>query len=166
MKRSPASRMLVVATWAAFSFLAPPSSAQITTGGIAGRIVDEKGTPLPGVVVTARNGETGLERGVTSGREGQYAFSGLPPAAYAVRASLAEHSAPVENIIVNLGQTVPLNFAMQPGAGLQETVKVTAEPYLLNTTKTELGTVVTETQIRSYPLINRDYNDLARFAPG
>ncbi len=158
--------MLVVATWAAFSLLAPSSSAQITTGGVAGRIVDEKGVPLPGVVVTARNGETGLERGVTSGRVGQYVIPGLPPAAYAVRASLAGYNAPVKNVIVNLGQTVPLDFAMQPGTGFQETVKVTAEPYLLSTRKTELGTVVTETQIRSYPLINRDYNDLARFAPG
>src|SRR5258706_16383032 len=106
MKRSPASRMLVVATWAAFSFLAPPSSAQITTGGIAGRIVDEKGTPLPGVVVTARNGETGLERGVTSGRDGQYAFSGLPPAGLEGRADPAGQKGPRENSSFNLGATV------------------------------------------------------------
>ncbi len=158
--------MLLVATWGAFSLLAPPSNAQITTGGIAGKIIDEKGSPLPGVVVTARNAETGLEREVTSGRDGQYAIPGLPPSAYAVRASLAGYSAPIENVIVNLGQTVPLNIAMQPGAVLQESVKVTAESFLLNTRKTELSTVVTETQIRSYPLINRDYNDLARFAPG
>jgi len=133
---------------------------------MTGKIVDEKGDALPGVLVTARNRDTGIERAVTTDSRGEYSLLGLPPATYIVQATFAGFGAPLKTIVVNLGQKVPLNFEMKPGGGLKEEMKVTAEPPLVNTTKTELSTVVTETQIKSFPLINRDYNDLAQLAPG
>ena len=152
----------LVCSW----WTAPPAQAQITTGGVTGKVVDERGSPLPGVLITLRNSETGIERAATSNTDGSCIILGLPPAVYVAQATLPEYGAPLQTIVVNLGQTVPVNFKMEQGGGLEETVKVTAETPLLNTTKTEISTVVTERQIRSFPLINRDYNDLAQFAPG
>ena len=143
-----------------------PALAQITTGAVRGKVTDKKGAPLPGVIVTLRNNETGSERGARSNSDGEYAIPDLPPATYVAQATLMEYGAPAQTVVVNLGQTVPVSFVMEPGGGYQETVKVTAAAPLLNTTKTELSTVVTEQEIRSFPLINRDFNDLAKFAPG
>jgi carboxypeptidase family protein/TonB-dependent receptor-like protein len=139
---------------------------QITTGGVIGRILDEAGRPLAGVHVTLRNSETGLEREGITNDQGEYVIPGLPPAVYVVQATLAEYGAPLRSVVVNLGQNVPLDIVMRPGGGLKETVTVFSEPELLNTTTPEISTVVTERAIQSFPLINRDYNDLALFAPG
>jgi len=161
--------------WLVFAFIAlalvvplawSPAGAQISTGGMTGKIVDEKGDPLPGVLITARNRDTGIERAVTTDSKGEYSLLGLPPATYIVQATFTGYGAPLKTIVVNIGQKVPLNFELKPGGGLKEEMKVTAEPPLVNTTKSEISTVVTETQIRSYPLLNRDFNDLAQLAPG
>lgn len=143
-----------------------PALAQITTGGIAGTVVNDKGNPFQGVLVTARNATTGIERSSSTGKDGRYAIPGLPPASYVVQAVAADYGAQPEVVVVNVGQTVTLPITLKPGEGLTERVEVVATPPLLNTNKTELGTVITEHQIRTYPLINRDFNDLAQFAPG
>jgi outer membrane receptor for ferrienterochelin and colicin len=144
----------------------PRTLAQITTGGISGKVVDDKGEPFPGVTVTARSAATGVERSASTGKDGRYSILGLPPATYVVQAIAGEYGTPPTTLVVNLGQTVSLVIALEPGGGLNETVQVVAAPPLLNTNKIELGTVVTESQIHAYPLINRDFNDLAQFAPG
>jgi hypothetical protein len=154
-----AAALLALAGWL-------PAAAQITTGSISGKVVDEKGDPLPGALITARNRDTGLERAVPTDSRGEYRLLGLPPAIYVVQATLTGFGAPLKTIVVNLGQNVPLNFEMKPGGGLKEELEVTAEPPLVNTTKAEVSTVVTETQVRSFPLLQRDYNDLAQLSPG
>jgi len=151
--------VLVVAT-------ATTANAQITSGGLSGKIVDENGEGLPGVLVTATNPETGLERATTTGPTGEYRILALPPAVYVVQAKISGYGAAPKTVVVNIGQLVPLNFDMKPGGGLKEELEVTAEPPLVNTTKSEVSTVVTETEVRSYPLFQRDYSDLASLAPG
>ncbi len=140
------------------------AAAQIATGSISGQAVDEAGNGLPGVLVTARGADTGLERSATTDESGNYRILALPPAAYEIRATLSGYGTQPRNLVVNVGQVVVLNLEMIPR--FQETVVVTAVPTAINTTKPEISTVVTEEQIRSYPLINRDFTDLARLAPG
>jgi len=156
----------LLAGLASLAWLSQPVVAQITTGSITGKAVDEKGEVLPGVLITARDPETGLERAAPTDTRGEYRLLGLPPTTYVVQATLTGYGALPKTVVVNIGQIVPLNFDMKPGGGLEERVEVTAEQPILNTTKTELSTVVSEQQVRSYPLIQRDYNDLAQLAPG
>ncbi|MBI3450749.1 MAG: TonB-dependent receptor, partial [Acidobacteria bacterium] len=106
------------------------------------------------------------ERAVTTDGSGNFSLLALPPATYIVQATFTGYGAPLKTVVVNLGQKVPLNFEMKPGGGLKEELKVTAEAPIVNTTKNEISTVVSETQVRSYPLLNRDYTDLASLAPG
>lgn len=158
--------LLAALASAALFVWAPAVAQSTTTGGLDGKVVDEKGDALPGVLVTARNRDTGLERAVTTDAKGLYKMLGLPPAVYVVQATLTGYGAPLKTVVVNLGQLVPLNFELRPGAGLKEELKVTAEPPIVNTTKAEVSTVVTERDVRAYPLLQRDYNDLAQLAPG
>ena len=79
---------ILVLALAALSLAVSPAVAQMTTGGVTGKVVDEKGAPLPGVLVTLRNVDTGIERGVTSNAEGAYTILGLPPAIYVAQATV------------------------------------------------------------------------------
>ncbi len=151
--------IVVLANWM-------PAVAQINTGGIVGRVTDQAGEALPGVLITVQNPEKGFERAVTSNAEGVYRIIALPPAVYLVQAKISGYGAPLKSIPVNVGQMVPVDFTMDPEGGLREKLTVTVEAPLVNTTKTEVSTLVTEKEIRAYPLIQRDFNDLAQLAPG
>src|SRR2546430_9570361 len=62
--------VVVVALAGAF---ARPAHAQ-NTGVIEGTITDEQGGVMPGVTVTLRNTETGVERTVITEADGKYRF--------------------------------------------------------------------------------------------
>ena len=66
--------------------IAGRSTAQETTGAIAGRIVDAQGLSLPGVAVTA-TGPQGATTAVTS-TEGRFTIPFLTPGEYSVHAEL------------------------------------------------------------------------------
>jgi len=149
------------------SLLSPSHTlAQTTTGNIEGKVVGENGDPLLDVQIAARNPSTGVVRGSTSDRQGRYRLLGLPPGGYILRATLAGYGASPQETVVNIGQTVRLGFTMQAVSGLVEAVRVTGERPLLNSTSSELVAVVTEKEIQSYPLLNREFSDLAVLAPG
>ena len=49
---------------------AAPALAQQTTGNITGRILDDQGSAVPGVSVTALNSQTGFSRTTVTDAEG------------------------------------------------------------------------------------------------
>ena len=72
--------------------------AAATTGTISGVVLDERGQPLNGVVVSAMGGSTSF---AVSDRVGQYTLRALTPGAYLVRAHL-EGYLPARNTIVTV----------------------------------------------------------------
>ena len=88
--------------------------AQITTGSISGRVVDDRKAPLPGVAIVARSLDRGLERGIPTDRQGRFNLLGLPPGGYRVQATLDGYGAAPRETVVNLGQTSVVDFTMQP----------------------------------------------------
>jgi hypothetical protein len=76
-----------------------------TTGTISGVVLDERGQPLNGVVVSAMGGSTSF---AVSDKVGQYTLRSLTPGAYLVRAHL-EGYIPARNTIVTVrpsGRTI------------------------------------------------------------
>jgi hypothetical protein len=63
--------------------------AQTSRGAVAGTVTDASGGLLPGVTVTARADATGSLRSVTTGPQGAYRLSELPPGSYALTFELA-----------------------------------------------------------------------------
>ena len=100
------------------------AGAQDTTGTISGRTVDTQGLVLPGVTLTA-TGPQGVKTTVTDG-DGRFTLAFLTPGPYTVHADLQGFT-PVDRpeVLVRVGQTVDLPFAMTIGA-LEETVQVVA----------------------------------------
>src|SRR5689334_2203009 len=87
--------------------LAIPAGAQTVTGTMNGTVTDKSGAALPGVTVTIRNADTGLERVVVTDKAGFYNAPFLPIGRYNVQAELSGFGTMRhQNVGVDLNQTV------------------------------------------------------------
>jgi hypothetical protein len=151
---------------AASALVGTAAAAQQTTGNIQGRITDAQKAAVPGVTVTARSAATGFSRTEVTDSEGIYRLNGLPVGTYDVHAELSgfeKYDRP--GIIVNVAQTVDLNVDLRV-AGVSESVKVTAESPIIQTTSSSVGGVVDTSKIESLPLNGRQFANLAATIPG
>ncbi len=139
--------------------------AQSSNGAIAGTVADDSGSPVPGVTVTATNTATGVARTAVSNATGQYALALLPPATYTVTAELSGFQ-PVkrEKIVVNVGTDVTLNIKMK--VGVAEELTVTAAAPVIETSKSEVSSVVNEKAIQNLPTNGRNFIDFVLTTPG
>jgi hypothetical protein len=159
-------RMIVAMIALAAIALGVPAAAQQTTGNIQGRVVDAQKAAVPGVTVTAKSATTGFSRTEVTDTEGVYRLTALPVGTYDVRAELSGF-APYERkaIIVNVGQTTDINIDLNV-AGVAESVSVTAESPLIQTTTSAVGGVVDVGRIESLPLNGRQFANAAVTIPG
>jgi outer membrane receptor protein involved in Fe transport len=140
--------------------------AQQTTGTIAGRVTDPQGSAIPGATVSASNAQTGFNRTAVSDNEGLYRLAALPVGTYDVKVELQGFTT-VErkSVPVTVGQTVDANFDLKV-ASLTETVTVTGDSPLIQTSSSSVGGVVDVQDIESLPLNGRQFANLALTIPG
>ena len=140
--------------------------AQQTTGTVAGRILDAQGAAVPGVTVTARQGQTGFVRTTVSDGEGVYRLTALPVGVYDLTAELQGFTKiDSKGIVVNVGQTLDVDLTLKLG-GVQESITVNAETPLIETSSSSVGGVVDIGRIESLPLNGRQFANLAATIPG
>src|SRR5262245_26607456 len=145
---------------------AAPAFAQRTTGTINGRVLDEQGTAVPGVGVTATNTSTGFVRNGVSDEEGVYRLSPRPGGTYDVVAALSGFTAVSKpGIVVNVSQTLDLNFDLKV-AQVAENITVSGGTPLIETSSSSVGGVVDIGRIESLPLNGRQFANLAATIPG
>jgi hypothetical protein len=145
---------------------ANPALTQTTNGAIVGIVNDAQGGVLPGVTVTLRNADTGLNRTIVTEADGRYRVGGLPPGRYELQAELQGFgSVQVTDIQLQVGAEFLRNVTLQL-QGVQENVTVTADAPLVETSKVEVSGVVTQEQMQMLPLATRQPMDLALLMPG
>jgi Carboxypeptidase regulatory-like domain len=159
-------KRVVLGLLIAASLLPGSLAAQAVTGTILGTITDTSGAVMPGATVTLRNTGTGLVRTVVTDADGEYTAPSLPTGKYAVSAELSGFKT-VTQPDINLGvdQRVRINLRMEVGA-VEESVTVTGQSPLVQTSSSELGTTVAEEQIKTLPLNGRNFVNLTRTVPG
>jgi len=141
-------------------------SAQSTGGRILGRVADPTGAVLANVQVTLVNEETGVARTSTTNESGDYVFPEVPVGNYRAEFDLAGFKKNVHRgITLQLNQVLTLNMVMQIGEA-KEVVEVTSEAPLVDTTTTQLGTVVNDRAIAQLPLNQRDTYQFLSLQPG
>ncbi len=140
--------------------------AQQTAGNLTGRILDVQGGALPGATVTAVNDGTGYSRTVTSDEAGIYRLNALPVGTYTLTVELSGFTRTErKEVPVNVGQTAALDFPLSI-AGLQESVTVTSEAPMVDTTASSVGGLVDIGTIEDLPLNGRQFANLAVTIPG
>jgi Carboxypeptidase regulatory-like domain/TonB dependent receptor len=147
------------------SLLLGYASAQVATGDITGRVVDPSGSVVPGATVTARNTGTGLTRAVTTNSDGDYTIPQLPPGIYEITVEGRGFSkAVLKDVQVLVGSRETRNFDLKAGA-VTETVTVSSDVATIETTKSDIGGVVTPSEVQNLPLVNRTFASLSVIMP-
>ncbi len=141
-------------------------SAQGTGGRILGRVADSSGAVLANVKVTLTNEATGVSNETTTNENGEYGFPQVPVAVYRMDFDLAGFKKSVQRAVnVDLNQIVTVNSVLQVGE-TKETVEVTSEAPLIDTTSTQLGAIMDSRQVSTLPLNSRDTYQLLQLQPG
>jgi hypothetical protein len=145
---------------------AAPLLAQGGRAEINGTVTDAQKAVLPGVTVTVTNEETGLMREAITDGTGRYVIPQLLPGPYTIKADLSGFQPMTRsNMVVRVGEelTVPLTLSL---AGVTETLVVTAEAPLVESTSNRIGTNITSSEIDSLPSANRSQFSLMQTIPG
>ena len=151
----------------ALLFVASLSIAQVRDlGTFVGTVSDLEHTVLPGVTITAKNIDTGLTQSTISNDQGRYRLDRIPVGNYNLSASLAGFKTMVkEGLVVQAGSELKVNFGLEIGK-IEESVTVVSVSPMVETTRSQVSTVITEREILGYPQGNRNYLSLMAYAPG
>ncbi len=150
------------------SFLAAATiaHAQETRGTISGTVIDEQATAVPGATVTVRNLDTNVSNTLIANSSGYYEASLLLPGNYRVTAELVGFKTAVRNgIILSVGQQVDVKISLAVGA-ISETVTVTGEAPILDTSVVTTGQNLDRRSVESLPMFANMPVLLTRFVAG
>src|SRR5437899_5249041 len=136
------------------------------TGDVTGSIKDTTGAVMQNVAVAVVKTAKGIRHTMATDSTGQYRLTGLPPASYEVSAAMPGFESQVrKNIVLNLGETVIVDFQMKVSAG-REIVEVLADSPVVDTARGSQAGVVEQESIRELPIDRRDYLTFALLMPG
>jgi hypothetical protein len=145
---------------------AATAGAQQGTTEIRGKVTDEQGSAIPGATVTLRNQETGMFRETISGSDGTYFISAVTPGTYQVTGELQGFKKRMlSDVVLEVGKTATLDVQLAVGA-IEESVTVTAESQLVDTSSKEIGGNITSRELVALPSINRNFVGLIGVLPG
>ncbi len=139
---------------------------QITGGSFRGVITDQSGAVVSNAKVVLLDTVNGAPRNAVSGESGEYLFPSVPPGVYSFTVSASGfQTLHNERVTLQVAQQATLDFKLRPG-NVSETVNVTGEAPLLNTTDSTVGTVVDGEKITQLPLNGRQFTQLILLTPG
>lgn len=151
-----------------FLWLLFPGStrAQVITASLQGVVRDASGAVVPGARVEVRNTATNAEVDITTGSDGFFLATPLPPGPYTVTIKAKGFNTLVSNtIVLDVDQRAQEDFTLKVGA-VAQTVSVTATAPLLSSTTSDVGQVVNSNQITNLPLNARETYQFIFLTPG
>jgi Carboxypeptidase regulatory-like domain len=158
--------LLGVAAGSALLAGAQMSSAQSTGGRIRGTVSDPSSGAVAAAKVTLISEATNVVRESETSGTGEYLFIEVPVGSYEIDVNQAGFKKYVrKGIALDLNETISVDITLQLGTSA-ETVEVTGEPPVVDTTSTQLGAVVNERSSTQLPLNQRDVYQLLQLQPG
>jgi len=150
-----------------FVFLATIMHAQqAPNGSIVGVITDSTGAVVPGVAVRATKLDTNVTVTATSNESGNYEILYLLPGEYRVTAETTGFKRWARsNIDLRAGDRIRIDVSLELG-DVAETVEVTAQAPVLESTTATMSQVITSRQISNLPLKNGSLAWVYAMAPG
>jgi hypothetical protein len=132
--------------------LGAPALAQVQTGSILVRVVDEQGAVLPGASITISS--PALVSGTmsaTTDTGGVYRFPSLSPGTYSVKVDLAGFQSVVrDGVAVLVGQTASVDLALKV-ASVTEAVTVTGAASTVDTTSANTSVNLSSALLQQTP---------------
>jgi hypothetical protein len=140
--------------------------SQANFGRILGTVTDQSGGVLAGATVTVIDTQRGVTRTLITDDAGEYNAPTLTPSTYTVRVEAKGfRKLERQNIVLEVGKEVRVDLTPQPGEQTQ-TVTVTEQLPLVETTNATLGGTLNNADIQDMPLNGRNYQNLLALRPG
>jgi hypothetical protein len=146
---------IVLAAFVALIVATSDAAGQSAQGGLRGAVKDAQGV-IPGAAVTLLNEANGVSRETVTNDVGEYSFPAVEPSAYTVTASVTGYKKfERKGVPVGLQQFVTLDVMLEVGA-IEESITVTGESPLVDTSNASTGGVLDKSTLESAPTIGRN----------
>ncbi len=137
-----------------------------TTGSISGTVKDPSGAIIPGATVTATDAATNFQTKTVSDDKGYYAFPSLPVGRYNIKVEDQGFGTQSRNNLqVDANGELVADLTLQMAEKVEE-VTVLENAAQVETASSQMGQVVTGTQMTTVMLNGRSYTDLLALQPG
>ncbi len=147
------------------TLLAWPSAAQAQEATLSGVVSDSTGAVLPGVSVVALHEATGNTFESVTDATGAFRMP-VRTGGYQITVQLPGFTTITRTgVQLLVGQQMVLTLEMAPSS-VQESVTVTGEAPLIETTTSSLGSNIDPRQMQDLPVQGRNWMDLTLLAPG
>jgi hypothetical protein len=141
-------------------------NAQLNHGDMEGTTTDPQGAVVPGVAVTITSVETNVVQTTKTNSAGYYRVVDLVPGKYRVHFEASGFSPlDITGVEVRAGELIKVDAALTLGAAKQS-VQVTAEVPLLETSASNFSTSLETHTVQNIPLAGRDLQQLVNLVPG
>src|SRR5712692_2052114 len=129
--------------------------SQSFQGGLRGTVKDVNGV-IPAVAVTLINEATNVQRGTVTNEVGEYVFAAVLPGTYTARAVITGFKTfERKGLTIGTQQFITLDLLMELGT-LEESISVTANAPLIQTSNASTGEVLEKKTLEALPALNRN----------
>jgi len=140
--------------------------AQGSTAAISGLVTDASGSVIADAQVQAVNVNTSVAYPTKTDQAGLYSLPTLPPGEYRIEVDAAGFQREIESgVTLHVADSTKINFSLKVGS-VSQTVQVTGEVPIIDTTTTSLGGLVNDQQMADLPLNGRNIDRLMLVQPG
>lgn len=141
------------------------AQSDITGATLNGTVQDPSGAPVPNVKVTATSPATGTVRVSTTNDAGLYSLR-LPAGPYDISVEAQGFkTARKQGVSLNIGSVSTFDVKLEIGQA-QETVSVTDELPLVESSRSQTSTVVDSKAVAELPVNGRNFLDFTLLTPG
>jgi len=135
-------------------------------GTISGEVVDASGASVPGAKITVSAPAIGLTREATSSERGFFTVPALPFGDYEVRVEAAGFKSLIRSgVRLDADAVLSLKLPLEVGQ-LTQTVEVTADAPLVETSNGEVSRMITQQQLQNFALPGRNPFYMLGIMPG
>jgi Carboxypeptidase regulatory-like domain/TonB-dependent Receptor Plug Domain len=142
------------------------AAAQQGTSELRGRAVDQQDAALPGVSIVVTNQDNGTFRETVSGADGAFLLSAMTPGTYEVKAEMAGFKTyQSRDVRLEVGRSALIEIKLELGT-IEESVTVTGEAPLVDTSSKAIGGNVSAREFVDLPSFNRNFASYLALVPG
>lgn len=140
--------------------------AQLSTASLSGTVTDPTGAVVPNATIVLTQTSTNFTRSSVTKADGSFHEEFLPVGTYSVQVTAPGFKKLERSgIVLAVMQSAILNLTLEMGSA-SETIDVTADAPLVNTSDSTLGSSVSNERIDNLPLVGRNVYDLLNMTPG
>ena len=155
-----------LATICAGLLICTPAFPQGDTARISGVVTDQSGGNVAKAAVSVTDVARGVSQNLTTDADGAYVAINLLPGTYTVKVEYKGFKTfERKNILLEVGKDVRIDAVLQTGS-TNETIIITEEVPMVDTTSSTLGGTISNEIINDLPLNGRNYQNLLTLRPG